>query len=129
MNQRANRGPAAAHATSVGSESTASYRMCIRCVMDTSDPEIVFDEHGVCNHCARAALLLKTSLPEYKSGEYRLDRLVRRNRAEGQGKPHHCIVGVSGGADSTYAAYAPKKGGRRPPAGPLPNRREAPASP
>jgi len=43
-----------------------------------SDPEIVFDEYGACNHCARAELLLKTSLPGYKSGEYRLDRLVRR---------------------------------------------------
>jgi len=81
--------------------------------MDTSDPAIVFDEHGVCNHCSRAELLLKTRLPGYKSGQYPLDRLVRRIRAEGQGKPYDCIVGVSGGADSTYAAYAAKKCGLR----------------
>src|SRR3989442_13774192 len=114
MNQRANRGPAAAHATSVGSESTASYRMCIRCVMDTSDPEIVFDEHGVCNHCARAALLLKTSLPEYKSGEDRLERIPTGIRAAGQGKPYDYNVLANGGVDSTDTAFDAQK--RRTPA-------------
>src|SRR3989442_15866549 len=119
MNQYANRGPAAAHATSVGSESTASYRMCIRCVMDTSDPEIVFDEHGVCNHCARAELLLKTSLPEYKSGEYRLDRLRRRNPAGGEGKPHDLILGGRGGGGRPEPAHPPQKGRLGAPAGAL----------
>ncbi|HXI13978.1 MAG TPA: N-acetyl sugar amidotransferase [Thermoanaerobaculia bacterium] len=89
-------------------------RICTRCVMDTSDPEIVFDEEGNCNHCTRALMLLETRLPLYKDGPYRLDRLVERIQINGKGRPYDCIVGVSGGADSTFAAYTAKKLGLRP---------------
>jgi N-acetyl sugar amidotransferase len=82
--------------------------------MDTSDPEIVFDDAGVCNHCTRAANLLTQRLPAYKTGEYRTDRLVQLLRNAGAGQPYDCIVGVSGGADSTYAAYTLSKLGLRP---------------
>src|SRR5947209_16714442 len=100
MSERTHRGEAPTRLTAGGPAPTTLYRLCVRCVMDTSDSEIKFDEHGVCNHCVRADLLLRTRLPTYKSGEYRLDRLVDRFRASGQGKPYDCIVGVSGGADS-----------------------------
>lgn len=94
--------------------SSRQYRICARCVMDTSDTEIVFDDHGVCNNCRRAERLLAVRLPAFKDGEYRLDRIVARIRSDGSGRPYDCIVGVSGGADSTYAAYVARKQGLRP---------------
>ena len=81
--------------------------------MDTSDREIVFDPDGVCNHCSRARELLATRLPAYKTGEYRADRVVARMKAAGRGAPYDCIVGVSGGVDSTYAAYIVRQFGLR----------------
>jgi N-acetyl sugar amidotransferase len=81
--------------------------------MDTTDPDIVFDGAGVCNHCTRAASLLADRLPMYTAGEYRIDRLVERLKEAGKGKPYDCIVGVSGGTDSTYVAYVCKQYGLR----------------
>jgi N-acetyl sugar amidotransferase len=81
--------------------------------MDTSDPEIAFDGDGICNHCRRAEELLRTRLPAYKTGAYRLDRLVERIKAAGRGAPYDCIVGVSGGVDSTYVTYTVRKLGLR----------------
>ncbi len=91
------------------------YRICSRCVMDTSDGEIVFDANGVCNHCRRAEDLITTRLSLYKSGgAYQIDQVAARMKASGKGKAYDCIVGVSGGVDSTYAAYMLKKLGLRP---------------
>src|SRR5688572_8483556 len=89
------------------------YQMCTRCVMDTTDTEIVFDDNGICNHCKRAEKLIATRLPEYKSGEYQFDKIVRRMKEAGNGKAYDCIVGVSGGCDSTYAVYILRKAGLR----------------
>src|SRR2546425_7874464 len=69
---------------------------------------------GVCNHCRRAAGLVRDRLPLYKAGgEYQLDRVVARLKAAGRGRPFDCIVGVSGGVDSTYAAYTVRRLGLR----------------
>lgn len=82
--------------------------------MDTSDPAIVFDRDGVCGHCRRAEMLLTTRLPIYRTGEYQVDRIVGRMKADGRRSRYDCVVGVSGGADSTYAAYLAKRHGLRP---------------
>jgi N-acetyl sugar amidotransferase len=90
------------------------YRLCTRCVMDTSDPEIQFDAQGHCNLCENAAALHATRMPTYKTGDYQVDRVVEQIREAGKGRPYDCIVGVSGGVDSTYVAYAVKQLGLRP---------------
>jgi N-acetyl sugar amidotransferase len=86
---------------------------CARCVMDTTDPSIVFDEVGVCNHCDdydRGARLFIYSGEESKS---RLAGLVEAMRADGRGKPYDCVIGLSGGVDSSYVALRVKELGLR----------------
>jgi len=84
--------------------------------MDTSDPEIVFDENGYCNHCAKAMKLLNTPPVSLNSEEKErsLKTLVNKIKAEGKNKKYDCIIGVSGGVDSTYAAYFVRKNGLNP---------------
>jgi N-acetyl sugar amidotransferase len=82
--------------------------------MDTSDPEIVFDEHGVCNHCHYFDEVVKPRWFPNEEGRRRLDAIVRRIREEGSGKRYDCILGLSGGADSSYLALKVHELGLRP---------------
>jgi N-acetyl sugar amidotransferase len=82
--------------------------------MDTSDPEIYFDDKGVCNHCHefdQKAGILKLS-PEVKNRQ--LETIVNQIKREGAGKEYDCILGLSGGIDSSYLAYFAAKQGLRP---------------
>ena len=93
-----------------------SYQICTRCVMDTTDPDIVFDDNGYCNHCTKAIELLKE--PPYglppKEKEEALNKLIEKVKSEGQGKQYDCVIGLSGGVDSSYVAYLVKQWGLRP---------------
>lgn len=92
-----------------------AYRICTRCLMDTSDPEIQFDEQGVCNHCHDYDRLIQQRVLTGEAGLRYLEKLVEQIKREGQGKPYDCVMGVSGGVDSTYVAYMAKtKLGLRP---------------
>jgi N-acetyl sugar amidotransferase len=82
--------------------------------MDTSDPEIEFDANGVCNHCRAYAVLVKEHVFVGDEGERRLQRIVDKIRERGRGHKYDCVIGVSGGVDSTYNAYIVKKLGLRP---------------
>jgi N-acetyl sugar amidotransferase len=90
------------------------YRMCTRCVMDTTDPEITFDENGVCNHCHTYDRLVREHIVDGEQGRKRLELLVNDIKRDGWGKKYDCVIGVSGGVDSTYVAYLVKKLGLRP---------------
>jgi N-acetyl sugar amidotransferase len=92
------------------------YQICKRCIMDTSDPEIVFDDVGVCNHCKDAHTLLNTEpfcLAVQEKNKL-LDALAARIRHDGAGKRYDCMIGLSGGVDSSYVAYKVKELGLRP---------------
>lgn len=93
---------------------TAEYRMCTRCIMDTSDPNITFDENGWCNHCRNYARLAAERQATDALRQKELDRLVTQMKAKGKGRQYDCILGVSGGSDSTYAAYLVHKLGLKP---------------
>ena len=83
--------------------------------MDTSDPEIVFDEQGVCNHCRTYDEVMALYVVKGAAGEAELQTIAAKIRGEGRGKRYDCIIGLSGGADSTYVAYlAKRKLGLRP---------------
>ena len=88
------------------------YQMCSYCVMDTSDPEIEFDENGVCNHCKGAKEKLREA--EEKRKNFDPEAFSAEVKAAGKGKKYDCIVGISGGVDSCYVMYLIKKMGLRP---------------
>lgn len=91
------------------------YKICTRCIMDTTDPDIVFDEAGVCNHCKRAERLIQErTVVDLGVRANKLNELIAKIKADGKGKQYDCIIGVSGGVDSTYVAYEVKRLGLRP---------------
>ncbi|MBL8101267.1 MAG: N-acetyl sugar amidotransferase [Anaerolineales bacterium] len=92
----------------------AEYQICTRCIMDTTDPEIIFDENGMCNHCHTYDRMVREHIVNGKEGRERLQSLVADIKRAGQGKQYDCLIGVSGGVDSTYVAYLVKNLGLRP---------------
>lgn len=81
--------------------------------MDTSDPEISFDDAGVCNHCHeydRVAALY----PHGEAGRHALEKFAEVIRERGRGKEYDCLIGLSGGVDSSYIACLVKDLGLRP---------------
>lgn len=88
--------------------------MCARCVMDTTDPQIQFDEQGFCNHCNAFFSNYDQYVFPGKEGEAKLEGILDQIRNDGKGKPYDCLIGLSGGVDSSYVAYLVKKHGLRP---------------
>src|SRR5262245_6803036 len=88
------------------------YRRCLRCMMDTSDPEIAFDESGDCRHCHHFDHRMQSE--HFVGDDQSLQQLVEQIRSAGRGKDYDCVIGVSGGMDSTYVAYTVRKLGLRP---------------
>lgn len=90
------------------------YKVCSRCVMDETDANIKFDEHGVCNHCHRFDEVQSLQLFSGVDGKTRLQNIVDKIKKEGAGKEYDCIIGLSGGVDSSYLAVKIKDFGLRP---------------
>lgn len=87
--------------------------VCARCVMDTSDPDITFDSNGYCNHCntffsKKAIIWKKLQAPG------NLEKTFDTIRTAGKGKIYDCIIGLSGGIDSSYMTALSKDFGLRP---------------
>jgi N-acetyl sugar amidotransferase len=91
-----------------------AYQICANCIMDTSDPDIVFDTQGICNHCRTYNAELPKRVYHGSEAERRLAALVASIKKSGRNKPYDCVVGISGGVDSTYVAYIVKNLGLRP---------------
>lgn len=93
----------------------AEMKICSRCIYDERVPNIVFDEQGVCNYCKTMDQLQE----EYKTGtEEGINaflQIVEQIKKDGKGKPYDCVIGVSGGTDSSYMVHmAVKEWGLRP---------------
>jgi len=92
-----------------------SNQTCARCIMSTAaDPAISFDGNGVCNHCQRYDALLPLRVLSGQAGKDALGRLVATIKKQGAGKDYDCLIGISGGVDSTYVAWLVKQLGLRP---------------
>lgn len=90
----------------------SEYKICSRCVMDTNgDPDITFDENGYCNYCTEAFDLLRQA--KERVSEQKLEDLFRKIKQDCKDDPYDCLVGVSGGLDSSYILYLGHKYGLR----------------
>lgn len=90
-------------------------RICNRCVLDTSVPDIEFDSEGICQFCAQYDFRIKNELRHSPEYQHDLERIVEDMKQSAKNREYDCVLGVSGGADSTYVAYlAVRKFGLRP---------------
>jgi N-acetyl sugar amidotransferase len=76
--------------------------------MDTSDPEITFDARGWCDHCRNFYDKIKPTWLPVPDGERQLLRIVEQIKRDGRGRTHDCLIGISGGVDSSYLTYLAK---------------------
>ena len=95
--------------------SASGYQQCVRCVLDTNDrADIDFDSNGLCNHCRgfdrQLAELPATDIDRQRA----LTAVVERIRKKGEGRPYDCILGISGGVDSSALALLASRHGLRP---------------
>lgn len=95
--------------------SSLAYKICSNCVMDSSDPNISFDDRGYCNYCTNFMQTIAPSWSPIEGDSLRLDQMASAIKSGAKGLAFDCIIGLSGGLDSSYAAYvAVKKMGLRP---------------
>ena len=91
------------------------YQICTKCVMDTSDSRIQFDDNGVCDHCNDFVVSVKPNWFPNEEGKKRLESTVAKIKEDGKGRDFDCILGMSGGVDSSYLLHlAVKELGLRP---------------
>ena len=102
-----------------------TYQICSCCALDTTVPDIRFDTKGICNFCHdRNAFMAKDFAESYTPGK--LKALIAEVKQCGQGKEYDCVIGLSGGVDSSYVAYEVTRLGLRPFAVHLDNGGDAP---
>lgn len=93
---------------------TTEYKICSRCIYDTKVPQITFDKDGVCNYCIQTdQLAVQYGLTD-GSGENTFKAIIEEIKNAGKGKKYDCVVGVSGGVDSSYMLHMAIQWGLRP---------------
>ena len=80
-------------------------KICSNCVMDESDTNIVFDEKGVCDHCNDFYDHIKPKWHTDSKGKKELDKIISKIKLDGKDRDFDCIIGMSGGADSSYLLH------------------------
>ena len=89
----------------IKSKSTRPYQICNCCVMDTTDEDIVFDSNGVCMRCNEYKGRIEPEWNHGKGHEKELRELITAIKKSGEGKEYDCILGLSGGLDSSYMLH------------------------
>ena len=92
----------------------AGLRICSRCIYDERVPAIRFDDEGVCNYCRQVDQLKAQYGTGTEKGRKLFDAILAEIRAAGRGQKYDCVIGVSGGTDSSYLVYLAKQWGLRP---------------
>lgn len=82
---------------------------CSKCIMDTSDPNIQFDDSGVCEYCNNFSTSILPNWHTDNRGYQELMRTADKIKKDGKNRDFDCIIGLSGGLDSSYTAYVAKE--------------------
>ena len=91
------------------------YQICSNCIMDTSDTTLQFDSRGWCEYCCNFHESIKPNWHPNERGTRELMPLIEKIKREGKDRDHDCLIGISGGMDSSYVTYVAKeKFGLRP---------------
>ena len=94
-------------------ETKEKIQICSRCVYDSTIPGIIFDKDGVCQFC-KIHNLMEKMYPLNEQSEKNLQKLINKIKKSGKNNRYDCVIGVSGGTDSTYMLYLAVKAGLRP---------------
>lgn len=94
--------------------SKVNLQICSRCIYDERVPSIQFDEEGVCNYCRQVEHLVDQYGTGQNKGDLLFEDILKDIRQSGRNKRYDCIIGVSGGTDSSYLVYLAKEWGLRP---------------
>lgn len=89
-------------------------KVCKKCIYDERVPSISFDSDGVCNYCHQLEKLKDEYGTGSEEGENKFKDIVEQIKKDGKNKKYDCIIGVSGGTDSSYMLYLTKIWGLRP---------------
>ena len=89
-------------------------RICSRCIYDAAVPGISFDQQGICNYCRQVEQLARDYATGTPEGERRLALIIEEIKRAGAGRKYDCVVGVSGGTDSSYLLVKALEWGLRP---------------
>ena len=84
------------------------YQICNNCVMDTTDSEIFFNKNGICDYCLNFNKNIKEFFFESESKSKILNNYINKIKAESKNKKYNCLIGISGGIDSSYLAHLTK---------------------
>jgi N-acetyl sugar amidotransferase len=91
------------------------YQQCTQCLLDThDDSSITFDETGICSYCLDYKKNESKYIKTDGAGQHEVASVIKRIKTAGKNKPYDCIIGLSGGVDSTYLAWKAKELGLRP---------------
>jgi N-acetyl sugar amidotransferase len=94
--------------------SAANYQVCSRCIYDERVPYITFDDAGICSLCHQVDSLKEQFGTGTEVGQKKLESTIDQIKRDGAGKRYDCVIGVSGGTDSSYMLYLAKEYGLRP---------------
>lgn len=89
-------------------------QICSRCIYDASTPAISFDDDGVCNYCLMVDQLAEQYQTGKPDGEQRIQEIISKIKHDGKRKKYDCVIGVSGGTDSSYMVWWALQNGLRP---------------
>lgn len=89
------------------------YKICQKCINDTTVAGITFSENGICNYC-KLQHKMEKQYPLNEKDNKQLQEIIKEAKRKGKNKKYDCVIGISGGRDSTYTLFLAKQLGLRP---------------